>query len=219
MLQLCAFAAALQRREDGIGKVAEFLCGFLTRLARGFIDRLQQIVPALGRHLLVAKKIRPEFAVADPDDKIFLGESKFTQEIDAKRNQFDIGGEIAFADDVAIELKMFAQPAALLFFVSEKLSDREPFERFLEFAFMRRDHASKRGRELRAQRDFAFAFVSEIEKLLDNFRAALFLVQLGRFERRAFPFDKAIAPGDLAPAREDIIAPGAVVGQEIAKTG
>ena len=41
LLQLCAFAAALQRRKDGIGEVPEFLCGFLTRLARGFIDRLQ----------------------------------------------------------------------------------------------------------------------------------------------------------------------------------
>ena len=41
LLQLCAFAAALQRREDGIGKVPEFLCRLLTRFARGFIDRLQ----------------------------------------------------------------------------------------------------------------------------------------------------------------------------------
>ena len=41
LLQLCAFAAALQRRENGIGKIPEFLCRLLTRLARGFIDRLQ----------------------------------------------------------------------------------------------------------------------------------------------------------------------------------
>ena len=41
LLQLCAVAAAPQRRENRIGKVPEFLCGLLTRLARGFIDRLQ----------------------------------------------------------------------------------------------------------------------------------------------------------------------------------
>src|SRR5438093_2323545 len=144
------------------------------------------------------KKISPEFAVADPDHEIFVGESEPTQNINAKCNQFDFGGEILLADDVAIELKMFAQPAALLFLVSEKLSDREPFEWFLEFAFMRRNHTSKRGREFRTQRDFALAFVCEIEKLLDNFRAAFLFVQLGRFQRRPFPFDEAVAAGNLA---------------------
>ena len=114
---------------------------------------------------------------------------------------------------------MFAQPAALLLLVSEKLADREPFERFLEFAFVRGDHTSKRGREFRTQGDFAFAFVGEIEKLLDDFRAAFFLVQLGRLQKRAVPFDEAVAARDLTPAGEDVIAPGAVVGQEIAKTG
>jgi hypothetical protein len=54
---------------------------------------------------------------------------------------------------------------------------------------MRRNHTSKRRREFRTQRDFAFAFVGEIEKLLDNFRAAFLLVQLGRLQRRALPFD------------------------------
>ena len=94
---------------------------------------------------------------------------------------------------------MFAQPAALLLLVSEKLSDREPFEWFLELAFMRRNHTSKRGREFRTQCDFAFAFVFEIEKLLDNFRAAFLFVELSRFKRRTFPFNESVAPGDLTP--------------------
>ena len=114
---------------------------------------------------------------------------------------------------------MFAQPAALLLLVSEKLSDREPFEWFLEFPFVRRNHTSKRGREFRTQRDFAFAFVCEIEKLLDDFRAAFLLVQLGRLQRRPFPFDEAVAAGNLTPAGENVIPPRTVVGQEIAKTG
>src|SRR4030095_9022294 len=104
------------------------------------------------------------------------------------------------ADDVAIELKMFAQPAALLLLVSKKLSDREPFEWFLEFAFVGRDHTSQRARKFRTQRDFACAFVCEIEKLLDNFRAAFLLVQLGRLQRRPFPFDETVAAGNLTPA-------------------
>src|SRR6478736_596977 len=120
----------------------------------------------------------PSLAVADPDHEIFFGQSECTQEIDGKRNQLDVGGQIILADDVAIELKMFAQPAALLLLVSEKLSDREPFEWFLEFAFVRRNHTSKRRRQFRTKRDFAFALVCEIEKLLDDFRAAFLFVQL-----------------------------------------
>jgi hypothetical protein len=114
---------------------------------------------------------------------------------------------------------MFAQPAALLLLVSEKLSDREPFEWFLKFAFVRRNHTSKRGRKFRTQRHFAFAFVCEIEKLLDNFRAAFFLIQLGLLQGRAFPFDEAVTAGDLTPACKNVIAPSAVLGQEIAETG
>src|SRR5947208_1457968 len=177
------------------------------------------ILPALSRHLLVAEKISPKFAVANPDHEIFFGKSECTQDINAKRDQFDVRSEILLANNVAIELKMFAQPATLLFLVSEKLSDREPLEWFLEFAFVRRNHTSKRGREFRPQRDFAFAFVCEIEKLLDNLGAAFLLVQLGRLQRRTFPLDEAVAAGDLTPARENVIAPGAVLGQEIAKTG
>ena len=83
---------------------------------------------------------------------------------------------------------------------------------------MRRNDASKRGRELGAHCDFAFAFISEIEKLIDDFWAAFFLVQLGRFENGAVPFKKTVAPRDFTPARKDGIAHRAVVGKKIAKT-
>jgi hypothetical protein len=113
---------------------------------------------------------------------------------------------------------MFAQSSALLFFVTQKLTDGEPFERLLEFALVRSDHASKRGRELGAHCDFSFAFISEVEKLIDDFCAALFLVQLGRFEKGAVPLKKAIAPRDFAPAPKDVIAHRAIVRKKIAKT-
>ena len=40
-----------------------------------------------------------------------------------ERNQFDIRRGRSVADDVAVELIMFAQPAALLFFVAETLRE------------------------------------------------------------------------------------------------
>src|SRR4029077_4271014 len=114
---------------------------------------------------------------------------------------------------------MFAQPPALLFFVAEKSTDGKPFQRLFEFALVRGNHTSERWRELRTQRHFALAFVGKIEKLIDNLRAALFCIQFSRLEDGAIPFDEAIASRHLAPAREDVIARRAIVGQEIAKTG
>ena len=75
---------------------------------------------------------------------------------------------------------------------------------FAKFALMRRDDPRQGRRQLRPQRDFAVAFVGEIEKLRDDFGAALFFVKLGRLEDRAVPFDKAVAAADFAPAREDV---------------
>jgi len=105
-----------------------------------------------------------------------------------------------------------------LLFVTKKLADGKPFKRFLEFALVRGDHASKRRRELRAHCDFALALVGEIEKLLDDFGAALFLVKISGLKKRSVPFEEAITTSDFAPARKDVISRGAGVGQEIAKT-
>src|SRR4029077_10384267 len=133
-------------------------------------------VPPICRHVSLAQKISPKFAVTDSDDKIFFGEAEGTKDVNAERDQLDICREIGFADDVAIQLKMLSEATALLFFVPEELPDGKPFEGFLEFAFVRSDYSSKRRREFWPQRDFAFAFVGKIKKLIDNFSAALFLV-------------------------------------------
>src|SRR4051812_46289642 len=114
---------------------------------------------------------------------------------------------------------MFAQSPALLFFVAETLRNREPLERFLEFLLVCCYDAGQRGRELRSHGDFAFPFVSEIEKLSDNFVAALSSVEFGRLEVWAIPLDEAIPARDFTPLGKDVIANGAVVREEIAKTG
>ena len=124
------------------------------------------------------QEIGPELTVTDPDDDIFFCQTKSAQHINAKGDQLDIRGKRCFPDDVAVELKMFAQAPALLFFVAKKSADGKPFEGLLEFALVRGNHASQRGGELRTQRHFALAFVDKVEKLIDNLRAALFFVQL-----------------------------------------
>ena len=94
---------------------------------------------------------------------------------------------------------MFAQPAALLFLVAETLRDREPLQRLAKFALMRGDDARERRRQLGPQRDFALAFVGEIEKLRRRFPARFFSAKARSARARALPFDEAVAPADLAP--------------------
>src|SRR5438132_13847123 len=112
---------------------------------------------------------------------------------------------------------MFAQPAALLFFVTKELADREPLERFLEGALMRSDDTGERRRQLGAHRDLAIAFVSKIEKLIDNLGAALFSIKIGRLEHGAVPFNKTVTPRHLAPARDDVIPRRTILRQKITK--
>ena len=114
---------------------------------------------------------------------------------------------------------MFAQAPALLLFVTEEWADGKPLERFFELALTRGDDARQRWRQFRAQRHFPFAFVDEIEKLIDDFRAAFLPVEIGWFKQRAVPFHEAVAPGNIAPARKNVITRCAIVRQKIAKSG
>ena len=167
---------------------------------------------------MLQQKIRPEFAVADPNDEIFFGQSERAQNVDAKGDQLDVGGEIALAHDVAVQLVMFPQSAALLFFVTKELTDGKPLERFLERALVSGDHARQCRRELGPHRHFAVALVGKIEQLIDDFGAAFFAIEISRLEKWTVPFHESIAPGYFAPAREGVVPRRTVARQKISKT-
>ncbi len=219
LVELFAPAAAVEHLEDRAGEGTEALGRFLARLTFALVDHSEQFAPALFRHILRAEQIGPEFAVAQPNDDVLGGETEAAQEIDREGDDLHIRRGRSVADQVAVELVMFAQTAALLFFVTKTLRDGEPLQRLAEFAFMRRDDTGQTGRELRAHRYFAVTFVGEIKKLPDDFGAALFLIELGRLENGRVPFHKTVAAANVAPARKDGVTKGAVVGQEIAEAG
>src|SRR5687768_12970871 len=110
---------------------------------------------------------------------------------------------------------MFAQPAALLLFVTKTLRKGKPLERLLEFAVMRGDDARQRRRQLRAHRHFAVAFVGKIKKLADNFCSAFFCVERGWLQQRPVPFHKTVTARHFAPTLEDVVAHSAIVWKEI----
>jgi hypothetical protein len=118
----------------------------------------------------------------------------------------------------AVQLIMLAQPAALLLFVTKKLTDGKPLERFFERTLVSGDGARECRRQFGTHRNFAFAFVGEIEKLIDNFGAAFFSIKIGWLKDRSVPFHEPVSPRDVAPAGEDVISRGAIVGQEISET-
>ena len=212
LLKFFAFAAIAQNGEHRIGQLAKFRSRILRRLASGLVDDLEQFVPPIRRNAFPAQEIRPKFPIADPDNDIFFCETESAQEVNAKGEHLDVRGERALPNNVAIELKVFAQAAALLLFVAKKPADGEPFQGLLEFAFVGGNHASQRRRELGTHRHFALAFVGEIKKLVNDFGAALFFIQFSGFEDRAIPFHKAITLGNFAPAREDVVTRCAVLG-------
>ena len=127
LIESLAAAFAIENFEDGFCERAELDRGFLPRLAFALVDDLQNFLPSFFRHVLRAKEIDPEFAVAHPDDEVARGKTKRPQQIHAKRDRFHIRAERFFADDVGVELEMFPEPAALLFLVAETLRDRKPF--------------------------------------------------------------------------------------------
>ena len=77
----------------------------------------------------------------------------------------------------------------------------------------------ERGGHLRAQGHFAFTLVDEVEKLSDQFPAALFFVKIDAFQGRAIHLDKAVPPRHLAPLTENVLPRRAIGGVEIAKPG
>ena len=56
-------------------------------------------------------------------------------------DQFRIRRDIRLAENVGIELEVFAQPAFLLALVTEELRDGEPFDGLLVIALVRGNHA------------------------------------------------------------------------------
>src|SRR5207244_4822463 len=100
------------------------------------VYRMQNFFPFFCRTCLLPQKISPDLPVTDTNNEIFFRQPEGTQDVDAERSQLDVSDEIVFAHDVTVELVMFAQPAALLFFVTKELTDRKPLERFFECALV-----------------------------------------------------------------------------------
>ena len=67
------------------------------------------------------EKFVPRISATQADDKILLGQTKRAQRVNEQRDEFRVRRRIAFADDVSIKLKMFAQAAFLLAFLAKEL--------------------------------------------------------------------------------------------------
>ena len=198
-IQFFAAAFAVENLEGGLPPARLAWSAVFSRGSRSLLSMICKVSCHFSSGTFcAAEKINPELAVADADDHVVRTETEPAQKIDAERDRFDVRVQRSLADDVGVKLEMFAESAALLFLVAETLRDREPLERFFEFAIMRGHDPRQGRRELGPHRDFAFAFVGKIKKLPDDLRAAFFRVKLGRFQNRPFPFYKAVAACDLA---------------------
>ena len=176
------------------------------------------------RRLLVVDAERGEdraqqTAVGDARAHVVRRQPAAAHDLDRDREQLGVGGDVGFADDVDVELKVLAQTAALLPLVAKELRHREPADRLAQRVRLRGRHARERRRHLRAQRDLAAALVGEVVELADDLVAALLRVELERLERRPVVFDEREPARNVAPHAHDVGAFGELFGIEIAKTG
>ena len=68
-------------------------------------------------------------------------EAELPHDLDRDREELGVGGHIALADDVDVELVVLAKPAALLPLIAEELRHREPPHRLPERVRPAGDHA------------------------------------------------------------------------------
>ena len=94
----------------------------------------------------------------------------------------------------------------MLAFVAKELRDGEPLDGLFVIAFVRGDHARKRGRHFRPQCHGAVALVGKIVKLADDFLATFGGEEFQRFQRRPVVFAEAVAAGGGPPFVENELA-------------
>ena len=157
---------------EGKAERGQFLPALFRRFALQLVNNLIKGMFVFGGGGALAEKVLPGVAAAQADHEIIGGQAEGAQGVDEQGQQFGVGGGTRFADEVGVELKVFAQAALLLAFVTEKLGDGEPLDRLLVMALVGGDHAGQGGRHFRAERDRAFALVQKIIKLADDFLAA-----------------------------------------------
>ncbi len=108
LIELFAPSASIENFENWSGQWSQTFSGFLPRFAFAFVDHLEQLAPAIFGYILRPEQVGPKFAIAQPNDYVIRGKSKGAQQVDRERDQFDIRRGRSVADNVAIELIMFA---------------------------------------------------------------------------------------------------------------
>src|SRR5207244_10483036 len=137
--QFRARLAAFDKRKnirEGKANALQFLRALLLCFALQLINRLEEFVFGGWISAPAVKEFTPRISTAQPDHKILAREAKGPQCVDEQRNQLRICAGIRFADDIGIELEVFAEAALLLPFVAKELRNRKLFKRLFETAFV-----------------------------------------------------------------------------------
>ncbi len=147
-------------------------------------------------------------AIRQAQSHVLGAEVESPHDVQRRRHDLGVRGRGGLSDDVHVELKMLLEPAPLLPLVAEQLRNREPAERLLQRLGARSHHPGQRRRHFWPQGHRPSALVGERVQLLHDFLAALLRVQLLRLQRGPIVLLEAIAPRDLAPCGEDVVAEG-----------
>ncbi len=172
-----------------------------------FVDDAERVVEIL--HLA---------AVVHLDGEHLRPRAEVNEGLIGECDDLHIGRDVIRAENVAIELPVFAYAAALGALVAEKIRYRIPTYRESEFFVTAGDESRHRRSHLRSQGHFAIAAIEEgVGLLVDHLfvLGALTLVEFGRFEHRGIVAFEAERLGCATPGVENVALDGHVLGIEI----
>ena len=150
---------------------------------------------------------------------IGLPEAAGAHDLQRHGQQLGVGRDIGLADDVDVQLEVLAQSSLLLSLVPEELRYRVPANRLAQRVRARGDHARERRRHLGTQCDLATTLVDEVVELPDDLFAALFRVEIERFQRRTVVLLEAEPACNIMPRAKNVFAFGQFLRVEIAESG
>ena len=201
-------------------ELVEQLRRFLGRHLLHPVDDGQKLGGTILLHPVPGHEVMPRGAVAQAYCEIPRPQTEGAEQIDQESNHLGVCGSGGVADEVAVELQELAQAPALLALVAETGADIEPAQGLGILPVACRHHAGQSRRHLGAQRHGTLTLVGELVELSQDLAAAvLFAVKFGGFQRRPVEFDKAVTPRRPAPAADQIVAPGELLGKEVAEAG
>jgi hypothetical protein len=142
------------------------------------VDVAEDLRLELRRYADRLEQRAEQASIRDPCANVLGREPELPHDLHGNREQLGVSGDARLADDIDIQLKMFAKATALLPLVPKELWNGEPTDGFAQSVRLRSDHPRQRWRHFGPQRHAPAALVLELVQLGDDLVTAFLRVEI-----------------------------------------